>query len=442
MSLFDVEEPKKEHKEVIPVIHEPAYRSSEMDLRYTSKERIVTHVSGYPWVVQYYSQVVGRDDPLTGRSTATSAVHQQYRLLRNFELKVSGALSISQDSATKELTGTGTANVYPCLVPNTGDQFIADIGNGRLGLFSVITTRTLSHFKKPVHEIEYQLLGYLTEGEQGDLDRKTVKTLHFRREYLDYNQNPLIEDEDHGWVHEFEIRYSQILKQYFHEFTTKEYMTFIVPEQAGTTYDPFLTRQLFTFFSSYTKREFSHIRMLNVEEETNMLAKSFWDLVNDRNVRLLDKIFTRVGLTSARSFSTNVYSHSIRYSGITNVVYPKNYSKQIDVELTSSTKVTTSEIISKERSALEDAGEEMGVLTPMIHPVTIDDYYVLSKAFYEQSEGQSILEQEVWRYVSGGGVNTPMILALIKDYESWGELETFYYTPLLLILIDSALRSL
>jgi hypothetical protein len=71
----------------------------------------------------------------------------------------------------------------------------------------------------------------------------------------------------------------------------------------------------------------------------------------------------------------------------------------------------------------------------------IDDYYVLSKAFYHGETGnQSQLELMVGDYLNDRALNQQTLLAFCDTWHAWPRLAMFYYTPIVLLLIRAAIR--
>jgi hypothetical protein len=73
--------------------------------------------------------------------------------------------------------------------------------------------------------------------------------------------------------------------------------------------------------------------------------------------------------------------------------------------------------------------------------VLMDDYYVLSEAFYHNLDGQqSQLELCVKDYLYDRAINHQTLLAFCDTWHGWSRLAMYYYTPIVLILIRAALR--
>lgn len=461
MSFFTDDEIEVTHKSPVIAINPPKTQSAVESLAYRPRKSIITTISGHPWSVDYYAQVLGADDGARSTSESASPLHEQYKLVRHFELKVDSPLSASQADDTKIMEVSGTANVYPVLIPNAGDLFIADIGDGRLGVFTVTATEDQTHFKDSVKSISYSLVDYLTPQREFDLRAKVVKTYHFRREYLDYGQDPLIEDELIAWVNSIEISYQQLMSTFFETYFSNEYRTFMVPGQDQPTYDPYLLDAVLAFFGSSQMPNWMQITRLNVDEDIAFRANTVFDAIAKRDLGILKHCIHEVGLTASTYFSTDASYHSIRYSGIRYVVYPDEKVINVDQQLHRNAKGITKAVLDEqvlnfrdqvrepafiEYPALkEDSDPETpeyeSVRVPLIHPIKYDRYYILSKAFYTQApEGQSAIERQISDYLKGKAMNPDVLARLAHDWSNWGVLEKFYYTPLLLVLFHVHLR--
>jgi hypothetical protein len=77
---------------------------------------------------------------------------------------------------------------------------------------------------------------------------------------------------------------------------------------------------------------------------------------------------------------------------------------------------------------------------PLIKPVLIDDYYVLSEAFYTNEGVLSALEIQVRDYLNHKTLSLDLMEQLIADYPNWPVLEQFYYGPILALLCKEAPR--
>jgi len=446
-------DPKEESKDIIkaaaPVIAAPEYRGVTVDTRYVPSAGLLTHVEGSSWSVNYYSQVLDKDSALAGQNVNRHAIYQQYRLIRGFELKVTSPLTTSQDTGGRSMIMTGVANVYPFVIPNEGDMFLADIGDGREGVFKVTITDRKSIFKETVHTVEYQLIDYSTEDKRADLNSKTIQTLIFVKDFLQYGQNPLMQEEEYVLLDELQNNYVGMAAKYFKSFTSNEYKTLLVPGQPIPVYDHFLTNAVMSSFTTYDAPEIRTVRRLNCDGDDVMKTTTIWDVLRNRDKKLLKYAIRQVGLVSARTFEKNPMLEGIYHSGIHYVVYPKDPQLNVDYQIKYLEKTLATQELADSITQIRRLGdlivdnEFQGLTlpdTPAIKKVLVDDYYVLSEAFYENEEtGKSLLEICVDEYLDYKAPNVKALLALCRTYHAWGQLEKFYYLPVLMLLVKSAI---
>lgn len=426
----------------------PEYRGITVDTRVTPLPEVVVYVEGSSWTVNYYSQVLDKDVNLSGLEPNLDPQYQQYTLISGFELKVTSPLQTSQDPNTNAMIITGTANVYPSLIPNVGDVFLADIGDGREGMFQVMNVERKSLFKETTHVAEYQLLKYTDADIKANLHAKVVKVVQFVKDFLIHGQNPLLVPDDYEILLKLQARFREICERYFKSFTSTEYRTFVVPGQEYRIYDHFLTSTLLSIFTPYDTPEVRYAKQLNCDDDIALRSTNIWQALQKQDPNLVKYCSKRTGLVSCRTFEKNPMMESIYHSGLHFVVYPKDPDLNIDYQILKRTKPLALESLTDVESPLKDV--EPAIYTglgyadaPPIHSVLVDDFYVFSEKFYTKAQqGQSKLELLVWDYLNNRALDNRLLVALCDDQHTWGALERFYYVPVLLILVRAAIRSI
>jgi hypothetical protein len=434
-----------------PIKAQPdVYRGTTVDTRYTPSSALITAVEGSPRTVNWYSQVLDKDSELNGQNLSKDAIYQSYRAILGMELKVTSEDSHGQDDKTKVTTRTGSANIYPFLIPNKGDLFTADIGDGREGVFKVVASRKNSIFKETTYAIDYELLDYNTDVRRADLEAKTIQTYYFRRDFLMHGQNPLLLKEDAALAEELEEWYGFLTTNYCKTFFSRQFSTMLIPGQVGATYDPFATKAIRSIFTTREAPELISLRILNVNEDDALRATTLWDALLTRQREMMMYVNRQVGLVSARSFIYNPMLNGIFHSGILRLVYLTDPELSIDNQIYKNVKPvsgdTLADVPSRAMSieVLEKTYNLDGLpyeKCPLIHPVLIDDHYIFSKAFYDRAEtGQSKLELLTQDYLDQKAPNNRLLLAMCKSQHAWGGLERFYYLPVLIMLLKASLR--
>ena len=134
---------------------------------------------GSPWFVDWYSNVVGEDNALERFQTSLSSVYQQTELVRQQCIMVTESLTPSQNESTREYTMVGAGLLPPNIIPNVGNSFVADIGDGRKAILSIITCERPSILKGSWHRITYGVIGYLTAEVESAISASVIRTYYF-----------------------------------------------------------------------------------------------------------------------------------------------------------------------------------------------------------------------------------------------------------------------
>lgn len=433
-------------------IAKPDYKNIQVDMRFHPKETILAHIEGSSWTVDYYSQVLARDSGSAGQGLGTDPVLQGYKLIRGMEIKVTTPLSSTNDQEHGEMGSTGTGSVYPFVIPNKGDMFTADLLDGRRAVFEVTTTTRLSVFREAAHSIDYVLVDFGTPERMADLKKKTQQTTYFEKDFIYHGQNPVLVSDDYENLQFLRRSYGQLITQYFKRYYSREYATLIMPDQPEPTYDGYLVRAIFQHLTTWDARELTTLRQLNMEDDQVTWADNIWTVIVQRDRALLADAFHTVGYVSARSFTYEPIMEGIRYSGIKNVIYPNDPMVRVDNQFTQLVKTTgefipvRQEIPNRKTMAamFKEPGEDKSLIG--IKDTFKDGYYVFSKEFYADDRStetsQSLLELAVQDYLDAKEISYQRMRDLVEASYHWDNVNSFYYIPVLIILIKSVIRAI
>jgi hypothetical protein len=441
MPLFDDETPPVVAPPEAVVIQAtaPEYDGITIDTRYVPAASLLTHVEGMSWTLRaYFSQVLGLDTPLSGQQLNLSPRQQQYIRINELEVKVSSDLKPTMDPDANAMVATGSANVFGGLRPNIGDMFIATDNDGRLVIFRVTNVDKKSMLKDAVYSMDYQAAYYAQDVYMRDFEAKTIKTLVFVSDYINYGQNPFLQEEVYNDISRLNGLYQSVMRMWFRSFLSNEYTTLLLPGQEISIYDHFLTMAVQAVFSTWDTPEVGKIRRLNVDDDETLRGTTLWNVILNCDRFMMQECMKRMGGVYTKRFTQEPMLEGIRYSGVTATVYPIEPVLSFDYQRTGKEKFVDQDIVVKSTmTAITDD------TVPLIKPVMIDDYYVLSQAFYDQAEtGQSKLELEVNKFLDDEALDNRVLIALAETYTGWGSLERFYYGALLMILIKANIRSI
>lgn len=435
---------------------EPRYQQQTnlVDERYNSSTPLLQYVEGSPWTVNYYSQLIGSENELSPQQTSQSGAYQQYCFIKELEIRVTSPLDKTQDSVTKNFEVSGAATVFAKLIPNQGDMFIADSGDGRTSIFAVTSAEKLTYHKDAVYSIKYKLVDYATPERLTDLEKKIVKRTIFRKEFLHYGQSPFVLAEDFDYLITFEDSYRELLGVYLHDFFSREYQTLLVPDQDGVVYDSFLTKTILNFLAVEDHPYLARIKQPRVTGDYALETPTFWDCLLKMDKDLLPVAMQQASLMDTSYFRNIPHLSGIYYTGISKIIYPTDERTDVDSERAKLIPVTGSIYRAGERRFTSLQRTLDGPLTgfsyvadegvlPDIVPVTQDNYYIFTQQFYRPSELglSSNFERLVMDALSQRALDKALIARLTTRALQWCNLERFYYIPILLAILKVATRT-
>jgi len=471
MSLFHETEETPIDPEVSPVevkAYCEAYRGIAVDTKYVPRSSMMAWINGSNWRAKaYYSQMLDATQEPTPLALNRRPPYQQYYKIMNIDIKVNQPLDISQREDLRTFSVTGSGHTYPGLAANYGDMFVADVGDGRAGLFTITSARRETYLRDSTYAIEWKMVGWLTDQQQQDLDDKSQITYYWDSNRLANGCNPFVTEEDYHDNQEFAKTRDDIIRRYIADFFSTQYFTFIVPDQLNNTYDHFVVKALLSIIDTKYSRDLRRAKVLNVMSLSVMREPTVWDMIIKQNPVVGCGATERAHLVMTAISRWRPELQAIGYSGIPRMVYPIDAPTDVDSQYDGSNRCTPEgipfqagqprrppkgkwkpqwernepwfqRVPPEQQTNLEKAWS----YPQDIKPVVIDDYYVFSEAFYyEDSKLQSKLELLAWQMINNEPLNRNQLKAVIKCCLSWDNLERFYYHPVLILLLGYAIRN-
>lgn len=419
---------------------------------------LITNISGSSWTVTYYSQILTRDSQLSGQQPSLTPVAQQYKKINNLELKVSRSLDYSQDDINKQSNLIGEAVLYPVIIPNDGDMFIAEIGESRFGIFKITRTVKLSIYNKACYQISYILVNvnYNADNttsidynaEYLDLEQKTTSETFFKKDNIIVGKDPIIIESEFKTIFDLEKNYKLLIDYYFDTFFSRKLNTLILPKQSNRyVYDLFLMRFINDNFLSEEHYNLFKMTRYNATLNEELNSVSILDAISKRDINLYRRCFKQYGLYSSRNLSNVVTKDNVKYSDINCVIHPKDSNIFLDNTIKTSTLVF-------EADGLEEAQNDNIFILPdnlieipnnpdliNIPNITTDDYYIFTENFYIENNLKSVVEGLVFSYIKKETIDIKYLYNISLLYPSWNLLVQFYYIPIVLTMIKNALKS-
>lgn len=412
MAIVTDDEPQEPIKKTTPLrereVPKP-YQDNVIDTKVIDHSSILTFISGSSWTVNYYCQVLGRDQVGLTQDSDQSNVYQQYKEVIGFELRVQSELSQDQDTETKLFTVVGTSNIYPSLTPNVGDMFVADVGDGRSANFTITSTRRLSIYEESGYEINYKLVDYTTEELLNDLKSKVQETTYFNKEGLRKGAEAFLTKEAIVQQESVKELVERLTGAYVRRFWDKEFETIVLREENGyRIYDHFLI-EFFKILDVPWRKIPTGLNCNGIEDFDN---PTIWTTMIEGSRWFVDSV-EYMEQVNPQSFSQLPALGGIAWSSMERARIPK-----------------------PGKLPVLPLPEEPCTLNH--HPSTLTGHYVLSSWYYnEQPDGMSKLERLLMMWFEGKSLETTELIEIAKDVHRWDTYSQFYQTPIVLTLLLS-----
>ena len=441
----------------------PSYRHSVVDTTLTPHSSLITYIEGSNFYGDWYSQIVSGDEELSEFQPNQMPPYQQYHKIIKLQTKLPDSLSFSTDAETNVLTVSGTLTLFPHLIPNRGDVFIADVGDGRAGQFTVTNATQLSYFKETCYSVDIVLARWVDAALIAKLDERVVKTSYFVSDFLIYGKNPIIGEERLIAQSTIATFRKELFALYNTQFFSNEFHSYLAPGQTESAYDPYVNRAIRGIYDTREHPNLLKLRMQNVDGLDNTVQYSLYDAIIYRDRTRLAEAFREYMVMSTSFFNSHINYKAIYYSGIKNVICAKTNVLNVDHEYTQTYPLAGNQLQNLNDFAIDVASAYyinaideflypgdtplpptsvfIADEVPLIHAIVSTPYYVFSEAFYNNDyAGFSKLEHLVSVYLDTGDINRTVLYATCQSVRAWGRLERYFYIPVLLILLKASER--
>jgi hypothetical protein len=410
-----------------PEIKSPQVANEVINAGYTPLKALMTYASGRPWMSTFFRQILaGNSEPMPPQFDSALSV-QSYHAIRKCILKVQTELNRNPD-AEKGLTEvSGVALLMPGIIPNYGDAFYADIGDGNMGLFVIHNVEQMSIYNDAAYQIEYGLMDYVTPEIERQMRERTVQTSVYDMDYVHTGKNPIIAADEYFTRERLEREEQSLIDQFFSQFFDKDLGTLSVPDAntARSLYDPYHTRFVDRLIENEKRPSRLRMMVLDTSMGRDSAPTTLWDLLVKQDVRQFSYVTKQMQQVPTRYFrGGSVLMGGVAYSGFDDVIYPVQGSAPL----------MPSDFIPG------IAADNSGMFFRDLQFLTS---YVFSEAFYSQHRVEmTMLEREAHNLITGQPINVDNVDQLLNAYYDTSKLTQFYAFPVLVALCRTASQRL
>lgn len=428
--------------ENVPVVTKVQERRSVVDSEYTPVTHLILHSSGDMWTVDYYRQLIGLDDQLRPLSFDVAAAEQSYELIKGFQLRVDEPLTPDQDQESKEFTVTGSGAITHGIVPNTGDMFVADIGNGKAGLLTITGSDKANYTKDAAYLVRWTLVSEMDDVKwANELENKVSKTLHYVNELAELYDTPFMTESAFNTYVSLAKQDDRLIEYFKELFWSKEVHSIRMAEQDEKIYDGFHAAFCRDLGLSDVRRPIKTYGLGKLDEED---ISTVWDLFEDMDTFRYPMLHRDFVLNMSKSMPGVHVMRTIAWSPFTWALVPEGVVEDIDGEMEFSDGLLTPEVRANDKGLTklpETLRKRFNLSDKPLYDLVTFKPYVLSAAFYDGNrEEMNILEQMLHRSLSGEVVPPEVVDVLAREIYTEPRLSIYYYTPLILVLIHYCKR--
>lgn len=315
-----------------PKIYSEHYKHSIVDSVYQNENSILSMVTGRPRLVYYYRQIL-KDGEEPHTYQPGSGVYQQYSLIKNLIIKQTDE-SFNFDGATATSNKPGSAYVIFGLAPILGDVFIADIGDGNAGLFTITEQPRINEFTaNKVYLITFIMQTIVTQEISDELNSFVAdpNILYYSRDQHLNGGTPLLTQGDFDLRKQVESWYPTIVHNIYETFFWEEERTISLLNGEKHYYDPYLTKAFLGLAGDDARATYPKVYTFSLEYGGNKAAQhgtfNIWDVLMRGDFNLLRKCNNKAAFIDVRNmYSTRLYEN-IRASAFDGFLStdPENY---------------------------------------------------------------------------------------------------------------------
>lgn len=427
--LESLEAPRDGVKNTTNIVTNPD-RTTVVDLDRVPATHLLQYTQGSPWPVMWFRRLWGKNDPKKIFDPEVINPTQQTERIINLVLKVNTTLTPQQDVAHKTFTRAGNAKVALSVVPNEHDFFIAALGDSRFGLFDVQSSTRMTDNKVAVYEIEYTMLFEVSDTIHKAIEASVQRTYHYVAERAWVGIDPLLTPDEFRRFNSQETYQRIIEETYVQRFFNRDIRSLAYPDVAETYYDAYLVmfvKELGLRHTPDDLRVYPHNPM-RVED-----VFTLWKLLGQRSTWQLGSVEKNGNWYSAKTFRARHGMNTVAYSKVRNSFAFEGRFNINQFIAGAVSKEVWPVAVAFEPQQIVYRGIE-GETLPAYLPLSRDEHYVLSRAFYEGSYASG-LEYGLYCYLNNTPTPSNLATQLAELLPKLPQAEQLYYTPLVYLLL-------
>ena len=442
------------HTQVVEEITEP--RESTLTALTPDIEAgsLKKYISGYPWTVRYFGQIVNDNSPLNNIDVKEGNLAKSYIDIHNLTLMVQGLIDHSYDveQGTSTLSGTSVAPFG--VRPYAGDVFIANVDHGEDVVFVVSNVNRLTHRKDTLYLFEYNSLAWVNDDKEflRKIQGCINETVYYDNSTDSKSGNLFLNGEEKynkdflkGFIYDSQNYYFSIFKQ-------RSTASLIIPGQDYNIFDKvmndFLTKTINrSVYDTFYTHDYSNYQQ-------GYSTETILDAIINRTLPSSDIRYTRkVKFNSVTAYFNRASMMSPGFSNMHYISMPDTNRDRFTLDVEPTIGESDAIDIRNERNYNDGGqfvsiiidGDGTTVIKPNLPKLLEDDFYIVTPMFYQYlndkkaSSDLSGFEILLYRYLNNEDVAIKDIVNLINGWEEWSYLHKYYILPVIWVIIKNVL---
>lgn len=412
---------------------------------------LLRYVEGYPWTVNFYGQILNKNNTLENFDPTIPNLTQPYYEVNGMILQVSSPLTSSYDQNTGITIITGSALTPYSLTPNVGDIFVASVDSGEDAVFLINSVIRKTFRKDSIYEVNYNLLYYTSEEPTfiENLKARIQQVYFFNKDTNFFNRDVLIKPSVKEAIDRLNCLVRESKEYYFSTFAQREVGTILIPGISNRVYDPKLLEFLSKIIDYKELADIPFFRH-NYSENRYINQKSILDLLFTRNINMISTINHKFNFIPTRALPNRARLGTIFHTGIDFICFPIDASNATDIDKIVPD-IDTNTFIENIKSnknyhlpniIIQTTTNNNNVFQKqLLHELFIDDYYIVSENFYSYVSDNSTydnisyIELLIYKHITKQAISKEDLVVAIEKYHSWSLLHSLYLLPVLWFIV-------
>lgn len=442
---------------VVEQIKEPRESTFTALVPENNVNRLLKYLDGYPWTVDYYGQILNTHSIGNHLDDSLGDLSQPYVKINKLIMYVDSDLSSSYNAKDNTTSLVGSAVLPLDITPNVGDTFIANIDSGEDAIFTITRVDEPSYRKNRVYIIDYTMTGITND--HSDLVERLEKRVN-EQYYFDSlvgsrRENHLVTGVQYDSGKRLQEFIFDSQGYYFNVFRQDTTGALSIPGHPMSVADNYLT----TFIT----------RTVNLRNDTHKNIYDYSDITNTkgrdnllsalilRQRPITQRFDTQIVFINPMSIRNRSVYSSPWYLNVDYISYPKEVKKGFISNDKKTEDITGAEDIRTGVNYYDYPIPEIGVkgtvnlngegfsVIPLLPMLFEDDYYIVSKNFYDYFNDKtlagklSFVEVLIYKYVTGETLSREDLVKVIENWQDWSPLHQYYLLPVMWHLIRTTM---